>query len=124
MTLKKKAWGLTVVVLVFLLGMALVSLYVLRNASDQDNRARIKQLVKTTYNTIVQMENASASGKLSEADAKALAAQILRENKYHESEYVYVTDDKLVFVATPLDPQLVGTSFNDFKDSKGNSVGA
>ncbi|MBB5189382.1 methyl-accepting chemotaxis protein [Silvimonas terrae] len=124
MTLKKKAWGLTTVVLVFLLGMMLVGLYVLRNASDQDNRARIKQLVKTTYNTIVQMENASASGKMSEADAKALAAQILRENKYHESEYVYVTDDKLVFVATPLDPQLVGTSFNDFKDSKGNSVGA
>ncbi len=124
MTLKKKAWGLTIVVLVFLLGMMVVGLYVLRNASDQDNRARIKQLVKTTYNTIVQMENASATGKMSEADAKALAAQILRENKYHESEYVYVTDDKLMFVATPLDPQLVGTSFNDFKDAKGNSVGA
>ncbi|GGP17690.1 methyl-accepting chemotaxis protein [Silvimonas iriomotensis] len=124
MTLKKKAWGLTVVVLVFLLGMALVSLYVLRNASDQDNRSRINQLVKTTYNTIVQLENASASGKMSEADAKALAAHILSENKYHKSEYVYVTDDKLVFVATPLDPQLVGTSFNDFKDSKGGSVGA
>ncbi len=111
-------------VLVFLLGTMLVGLYVLRTASNTDNHARITQLVKTTYNTIVQLENVAASGKMSEADAKAVATQILRENKYHDSEYVYVTDDKLVFVATPLDPQLHGTSFNDFKDSKGNSVGA
>ncbi|GAB7126011.1 methyl-accepting chemotaxis protein [Silvimonas sp. JCM 19000] len=124
MTLKQKAWSLTVLVLVFLLGTMLVGLYVLRTASNTDNHARITQLVKTTYNTIVQLENVAASGKMSEADAKAVATQILRENKYHDSEYVYVTDDKLVFVATPLDPQLHGTSFNDFKDSKGNSVGA
>ncbi|GAA5785141.1 methyl-accepting chemotaxis protein [Chitiniphilus shinanonensis] len=124
MTLKQKAWGLTGVVLVFLLGMMLVGLYVLRDASDKDNRARIKQLMKSAYSTIVQMENMAASGKLPEDQAKAIATQILRENKYHDSEYVYVTDDKLVFVAAPLDPQLHGTSFNDFKDSKGNSVGA
>ncbi|KPC53882.1 methyl-accepting chemotaxis protein [Amantichitinum ursilacus] len=124
MTLKQKAWSLTVLVLVFLLGTMLVGLYVLRTASNTDNHARITQLVKTTYNTIVQLENVAASGKMSEADAKAVATQILRENKYHDSEYVYVTDDKLLFVAAPLDPQLHGTSFNDFKDSKGNSVGA
>ena len=124
MTLRQKAWSLTVLVLVFLLGTMLVGLYVLRSASNTDNHARITQLVKTTYNTIVQLENVAASGKMTEADAKAIATQILRENKYHESEYVYVTDDKLVFVAAPLDPQLNGTSFNDFKDSKGNSVGA
>ena len=124
MTLRQKAWSLTVLVLVFLLGTMVVGLYVLRSASNTDNHARITQLVKTTYNTIVQLENTAASGKMSEGDAKAVATQILRENKYHDSEYVYVTDDKLVFVATPLDPQLNGTSFNDFKDSKGNSVGA
>jgi methyl-accepting chemotaxis protein len=72
----------------------------------------------------VQLENLAASGKVPEAQAKEIAIQLLRENKYHKSEYVYVVDDKLNFIATPLDPQLHGTSFNDFKDASGNSVGA
>ncbi len=42
---------------------------------------------------------------------------------YHKSEYVYVADEKLNFVAAPLDPQIHGTSFHEFKDGKGNSVG-
>ncbi|UXY13685.1 methyl-accepting chemotaxis protein [Chitiniphilus purpureus] len=124
MTLRQKAWGLTAMVLFFLLAMMMLGLYMLREASDEDNRARIKQLMKSTYNTIVQLENLAASGKMSEAEAKAVATQLLRENKYHESEYVYVVDDKFLFVAAPLDPQLHGTSFNDFKDASGNSVGA
>ncbi|WP_148713724.1 methyl-accepting chemotaxis protein [Chitinolyticbacter meiyuanensis] len=124
MTLRQKAWGLTVIVLVFLLGMMLVGLYVLREASDQDNRARVKQLLKSAYSTVVQMENMATEGKLPEDQAKAIATQILRENKYHDSEYVWVADQNMNFVATPLEPKLHGTSFNEFKDASGNGVGS
>ncbi|WP_028454966.1 methyl-accepting chemotaxis protein [Chitinilyticum litopenaei] len=124
MTLRQKAWALSILVLVALIGQMLIGLWVMRDASDQDNRARIKQLMTSTYQTIVQLENLAAAGKLPEDQAKAIATQILRENKYHKSEYVYVVDEKLNFVAAPLDPQIHGTSFNDFKDAQGKSVGA
>ena len=47
----------------------------------------------------------------------------MRENKYNDSEYVYVADENMNFVAAPHEPQLHGTSFHDFKDAQGNSVG-
>ncbi|MFC7420136.1 methyl-accepting chemotaxis protein [Iodobacter arcticus] len=124
MTLRKKVYLLALSILLALIGIMLVGLWTMRQASNDDNSARIKQLMGSTYNGIVQLENMVASGKLAEAQAKEIAIQLLRENKYHKSEYVYVVDEKLNFVATPLDPQLHDTSFNDFKDATGNSVGA
>ncbi|QLI80270.1 cache domain-containing protein [Chitinibacter fontanus] len=123
MRLKFKALLLSIFVLISLVGVMVVGLFSMKSAANEDNKARIEQLLRSTYSTIVQMENMVAVGKLTEDQAKQIAAQILRENKYHNSEYVYVVDDKLNFVATPLDPQLVGTSFNDFKDAQGKSVG-
>ncbi|WP_035059373.1 methyl-accepting chemotaxis protein [Andreprevotia chitinilytica] len=124
MSLKIKAWCLSALVLLALVGIMLIGLYTMKTGANEDNKARIQQLMTSAYSTIVQLENLAAAGKLTDEQAKAIATQILRENKFHKSEYVYVTDEKLVFVATPLDPQLHGTSFNDFKDAQGGSVGA
>ena len=124
MKVKHKAWLISLLVLISMLAIALAGTYTMRHMSDLDNRARIRQLMSSTYSSIVQLENLAASGQLTDAQAKAIATRLLRENKYSTSEYVYVADDKLLFVATPLDPQLHGTSFNDFKDAGGNSVGA
>ncbi len=124
MKVKHKAWLISLLVLISMLAIALAGTYTMRHMSDLDNRARIRQLMSSTYSSIVQLEQLAASGQLTDAQAKAIATRLLRENKYSTSEYVYVADDKLLFVATPLDPQLHGTSFNDFKDADGNSVGA
>jgi methyl-accepting chemotaxis protein len=124
MKVKHKAWWASFLILVSMLAIALAGTYTMRQMSDQDNRARIKQLMFSTYSGILELEKMAASGKLTDAQAKDIATQILRENKYSSSEYVYVADEKLNFVATPLDPQLHGTSFNDFKDADGKSVGA
>jgi methyl-accepting chemotaxis protein len=102
---------------------ALLGLQSLRHASESDNIARINQLMKSTTNIVEQFELLAKTKQLSEQQAREFATQMLRENKYHDSEYVYVVDDKLDFIATPHDPQLHGTSFNDFKDANGNSIG-
>ena len=102
---------------------ALLGLQSLRHASENDNIARINQLMKSTTNIVEQFELLAKTKQLSEQQAREFATQMLRENKYHDSEYVYVVDDKLDFIATPHDPQLHGTSFNDFKDANGNSIG-
>lgn len=123
-TLKSKVLLLVIVITASMSSIALLGLHALKIASEQDNIARIEQLFKSTYSAIVQLEKLTVSGKLPEGQAKMIAASILQENKYHDSEYVYIVDEKLDFIAAPHDPQLLGTSFNDFKDAKGNSIGA
>lgn len=124
MTLKSKIVIFTVILFLSLISLAGLGLKALRQASESDNIARINQLMKSTVNIVSQFELASRNGSLNEEQAKQLATQMLRENKYHDSEYVYVVDNQLNFVATPHDPQLHGTSFNDFKDASGTSIGA
>ncbi|MCG9696398.1 methyl-accepting chemotaxis protein [Shewanella sp. Isolate11] len=123
MTLRSKIIAFASTLFLALLVIAILGLQALSQSSESDNIARINQLMKSTVNIVEQFEHLASSGELSEAQAKQYATQILRENKYHESEYVYIVDNDLNFVAAPHDPQLHGTSFNDFKDASGNSIG-
>jgi len=123
MKLQHKIFALTFFIAVSLFAIAMTGLQVLKTASEKDNFARIEQIFKSAYSTISELEKMAQSGALSEQEAKQIASQLLIENKYHPSEYVYVTDENLTFIAAPHDPQLHGTSFNDFKDANGASIG-
>jgi len=123
MSLKAKILAFVIVLFLSLLSVAFVGLQVLSQASEADNIARINQLMKSTANIVEQFEQLSDKEGITEQQAKSFATQMLRENKYHDSEYVYVVNNELDFVATPHDPQLHGTSFNDFKDANGQSIG-
>jgi len=123
MNLRAKILTFVIVLFLSFISVAILGLQVLTQASETDNIARINQLMKSTVNIVQQFELLEESGALSRTEAKKYAAQMLRENKYHDSEYVYIVDNELNFVATPHDPQLHGTSFNDFKDASGQSIG-
>ncbi|MCJ8319383.1 MAG: methyl-accepting chemotaxis protein [Colwellia sp.] len=123
MTLRSKIITFVVMLFISLIAIAILGLQVLKTSSETDNISRINQLMKSTVNIVEQFESLATNGKLSEEQAKTFASQMLRENKYHDSEYVYVVDEELNFLATPHDPQLHGTSFNDFKDASGKSIG-
>ncbi|MCO4798622.1 MAG: cache domain-containing protein, partial [Colwelliaceae bacterium] len=116
MKLSLKVGALIALILASFLLLMIVGLTTLRIASSDDNQARVEQLFKSAFNVVKEIERYVANGKMTEAQAKELATQILRENKYNKTEYVYVADENMNFIATPLDPQLHGTSFNDFKD--------
>ncbi|HEY8938939.1 MAG TPA: methyl-accepting chemotaxis protein [Cellvibrio sp.] len=123
MSLRVKIWIVSAQILLGLLGMMLIGLFTVRYSSNQDNAARVEQLLNSTYATVIQMEQMAARGEMTDEAAQKIATQILRNNIYHKSEYVYVADEKMNFVAAPLDPQLHGTSFHEFKDGNGRSVG-
>lgn len=109
-------------VFIALLAMVVAGLLTFRIASMADNKARINQLFLSSYSVLIEFEKMAADGALSDDQAKALATRVLRNNIYKDNEYVYVADEKMMFVATPLDPQLHGTSFDEFKDAQGQSV--
>lgn len=123
MSLRVKIWIQSGLILIGLLGIMLIGLLNLRYSSNLDNSARVEQLLNSTYATVVQMEKLAATGVMDDETAKKIATELVRNNFYHKSEYVYVADEKMNFVATPLDPQLHGTSFHEFKDGQGRSVG-
>ncbi|KGY08400.1 MULTISPECIES: methyl-accepting chemotaxis protein [Vibrio] len=123
MKLKTQAYLLSGIILIALLALTATGLWTLRVASNLDNKARVTELFKSAYSILTEVEKMAVEGTLEEDEAKALATRLLRNNIYKDNEYVYVADDKMTFVATPLDPQLHGTSFHDFKDGNGNSVG-
>lgn len=123
MTLKTQSYLLAGIILSALVAITAVGLWTLKVSSSADNESRVTEIFQTTYNFISNMEDMVASGELEEAKAKQIAIKVLRNNIYKDNEYVYVADENLMFLAAPLDPQLHGTSFNDFKDSNGKSVG-
>ncbi|WP_299133102.1 methyl-accepting chemotaxis protein [uncultured Vibrio sp.] len=123
MKLKTQAYLLSGIILIALLALTATGLWTLRVASNMDNKARVTELFKSAYSILTEVEKMAIDGTLEEQQAKQLATRLLRNNTYKDNEYVYVADENMTFVATPLDPQLHGTSFNDFKDGDGNSVG-
>ncbi len=123
MKLKTQSYVLAAIILFSLITMTATGLWTLRVASTIDNKARVTELFQTTYNLIANMEEMVREGRIEENKAKELTITILRNNVYKDNEYVYVADDNLMFLAAPLDPQLHGTSFHEFRDSKGQSVG-
>jgi methyl-accepting chemotaxis protein len=123
MKLKTQSYVLATIILFSLIIMTATGLWTLRVASTIDNKARVTELFQTTYNLIANMEDMVREGKIDEEKAKELTITILRNNIYKDNEYVYVADENLMFLAAPLDPQLHGTSFHEFRDSEGRSVG-
>ncbi|KAA8663782.1 methyl-accepting chemotaxis protein [Vibrio gigantis] len=123
MKLKTQAYLLSGIILIALLALTATGLWTLRVASNMDNKARVTELFKSAYSILTEVEKMALDGTLEEQQAKQLATRLLRNNIYKDNEYVYVADENMTFVATPLDPQLHGTSFNDFNDGDGNSVG-
>ncbi|UQV21294.1 methyl-accepting chemotaxis protein [Vibrio sp. J383] len=123
MKLKTQAYLLSGIILIALLALTATGLWTLRVASNMDNKARVTELFKSAYSILTEVEKMAIDGTLEEQQAKQLATRLLRNNIYKANEYVYVADENMTFIATPLDPQLHGTSFNDFKDGDGNSVG-
>ncbi|ENM5734904.1 cache domain-containing protein [Vibrio mimicus] len=123
MKLKTQAYLLSAIILAALLALTATGLWTLRVASNLDNKARVTELFNSAYSILTEVEKLAQEGKMSEPEAKVLATRLMRNNLYKDNEYVYVADENMTFIATPLDPQLHDTSFHDFKDGKGNSVG-
>ncbi|WP_196588469.1 methyl-accepting chemotaxis protein [Aliivibrio fischeri] len=123
MKLKNQSYVLATIIFCSLILMTATGLWTLRVASTIDNKSRVTEIFQTTYNLITNMENMVEEGKIEEAKAKELTITILRNNIYKDNEYVYVADENLTFLAAPLDPQLHDTSFHEFRDSEGRSVG-
>ena len=73
MSLRIKIWIVSAQILIGLLGIMLIGLYTVRYTSNQDNAARVEQLLNSTYATVIQMEQMAARGEMDDETAKKIA---------------------------------------------------
>ena len=85
MTLRLKIITFVGVLFLSFLTIVFLGLQALSQASENDNIARINQLMKSTVNIVEEFELLAATGELTDEKAQQYASKMLRENKYHLS---------------------------------------
>ena len=84
-----------------------------RSTVISSNETRLEHLLTNAVNMVSFFEKKSDNGELDENLAKKLAANALQDLVYTDNEYIWATDENLVFIAAPLDPQIVGEKFSE-----------
>lgn len=84
-----------------------------RSTIISSNETRIEHLLTNAANMVSFFEKKYNNGELDEDVAKNLAANALQDLVYTDDEYIWATDENLVFIAAPLDPHIVGKKFID-----------
>ncbi|MGL4601874.1 MAG: methyl-accepting chemotaxis protein [Plesiomonas sp.] len=84
-----------------------------KSSIQEDNITRLENLISNAKNTVIFFEKKAQIGEFNEETAKKLAQDTLQSYVYSDDEYIWATDENLIFVAAPLDPNIINKSFAD-----------
>ncbi|MUH95461.1 chemotaxis protein [Aliivibrio fischeri] len=110
---KSKYFIIYVIFSAAMFGSIIMGAYNVRFTLETNNVTRLENLLTNAKNTIATLEEKVATGELSEIEAKRLASELMQSYAYSDNEYIWMTDEKLNFLAAPLDPQIIGKHFSD-----------
>ncbi|MUK41838.1 chemotaxis protein [Aliivibrio fischeri] len=110
---KSKYFIIYVIFSAAMFGSIIMGAYNVRFTLETNNVTRLENLLTNAKNTIATLEEKAATGELSEIEAKRLASELMQSYAYSDNEYIWMTDEKLNFLAAPLDPQIIGKHFSD-----------
>ena len=108
--------GIALLGIALLIGVLIVSE---RDVLMEERQGAVRQTVETAHGVLAHFHGLSASGKLPEADAKAMALGALRALRYSGNEYFFVIDNQPRMVMHPVKPELEGKDFSTSKDPDG-----
>ncbi|SMF54799.1 methyl-accepting chemotaxis protein [Pseudogulbenkiania subflava] len=95
-----------------------------RDSLLQDRKDKVRNLVEATVAVVANYEQKAASGALSEAQAKVLAAAALNAIRYDGKEYFFAYDQNMVYVAHGARPDKIGQSAHGMKTPEGVDLAA
>lgn len=123
MKLRTKSILLSVLIMFSMLTMLGVALYKEKTSLEDSNYNRVAELLISASKIIEAFEQMERNGEMTREEAQSQALKVLRANTYTDRmEYVWVSNSDQIFLSTPKEPKLHGTSWKDFKDAEGNSV--
>ncbi len=82
----------------------------------------LQQEVEVACGTLQYWHDLAASGRVSDEDARAAALAMVAQLRYGEDGGFWVTDQELVLLADPLEPELVNTNVRDVRGPDGKAV--
>lgn len=123
MKLRTKSILLSLLIMFSMMTMLGVALYKEKTSLEESNYNRVAELLVSASKIIEAFEQMERNGEMTREEAQAQALKVLRANTYTDRmEYVWVSNPDQIFLSTPKEPKLHGTSWKDFKDAEGNSV--
>ncbi len=103
-------------------GSSVVSMLSLRATLMRDRESEVRHLLEAAYSTVVHFHDLAASGALTDAAARAAAADTLRHMHYDGGNYFFVWDMDGRGIAHGAQPALEGRTFLDGPDAEQNPV--
>ena len=85
----------------------------------EERKSNVRQAVETAHGVLVHYHKLSASGAMTDADARKAALATLRGLRYGGTEYFWVNDMQPVMVMHPIKPELEGKDLSTNKDPDG-----
>jgi methyl-accepting chemotaxis protein len=82
----------------------------------------IKNIMEVVTSLIGEYENKVATGKLSLAEAKNKAAQEIKNIRYGDNNYLWISDLIPIMIMHPFNPELNGKDLNHITDANGKRV--
>jgi methyl-accepting chemotaxis protein len=88
--------------------------------SYDHKRETLRNEVETAYNILKFYNNRAIEGKMTLAEAKQAAVELINNTRYAGKEYFFAYDYNGITMASGQDAKLIGTNRYDIEDKKGN----
>ncbi len=111
-----------IISLAFMLPMLALVGWMLKTEFDTAMQSRMdatRQHVEVAYGFLVWAHSQETSGKMSQAQAQALAQEVIGKLRYDRQEYFWINDVQQRMVMHPILPQLNGKDMSAHKDPNG-----
>ncbi|MGR5235672.1 methyl-accepting chemotaxis protein [Vibrio alfacsensis] len=121
-TLVIRCLNVYLILLAVMCGAAYYAALSVKHTMEESNVGRLQNLLTNALATVHYFEDQERSGAMSRDEAQQHAMRVLQEYKYAKDEYIWATNSQMVFVAAPLDPQIIGQPFADVVGQQASSA--
>ena len=122
MTLRTRLNALIAINMAGLCLLVAVVLFGEKNQLLADREGKVRDLVEVAHTAVAHFEGLAKENKLSEADAKKQALDVIKSLRYGENNYFWINDRNAVIVMHPIKPELDGKDLSNFKDKNGKRL--
>ncbi|MBV8046731.1 MAG: cache domain-containing protein [Paludibacterium sp.] len=100
-----------------------LGIYGQRTTMLQDRQDKTRNLVEAEVSTVARFEALAAAGKLTTAQAQAMAREALSAVRYDRKEYIFAFDASMHYVVQGVKPAMLGKDAHTLNDAAGKNLG-
>ena len=120
--LKGRLLGLVAIFAIGLVGVVGALVYLETEALTKRRHAELRGLIETAVSFVTAQHALAKAGKISEADAKARALELVGKLRYQGDNYFWINDLQPKMVMHPIRPELNGQDLTNYKDPTGKAL--